>query len=49
MTQVMVTDLPDKAGYFGQFGGRFAPEILMQTLFDLEQHYFACRENAAIA
>lgn len=47
MTPVMVTDLPDKAGYFGEFGGRFAPEILMQYLLDLEQHYFACRQNNA--
>ncbi len=43
---VMLTELPDKAGYFGEFGGRFAPEILMQCLLDLEQHYCACRDDA---
>jgi tryptophan synthase beta chain len=32
---------PDKRGYFGDYGGRFVPETLMQALFDLDN---LCRE-----
>jgi tryptophan synthase beta chain len=31
--------LPDKKGYFGGFGGRFAPETLMSALEELERQY----------
>jgi len=31
--------LPDKRGYFGDFGGRFVPETLMFALEELEQEY----------
>ncbi len=31
--------LPDQHGYFGAFGGRFAPETLMAVLGDLEKQY----------
>ena len=27
--------LPDKKGYFGKFGGRFIPEVLMPALKEL--------------
>lgn len=30
---------PDEHGYFGRFGGRFAPETLMEPLIELEQAY----------
>jgi tryptophan synthase beta chain len=30
---------PDKRGRFGEFGGRFVPETLVQTLLDLEEEY----------
>ncbi len=30
---------PDKRGYFGEYGGRFVPETLIQALFDLEELY----------
>ncbi|MDA8106756.1 MAG: tryptophan synthase subunit beta [Nitrospiraceae bacterium] len=32
---------PDKRGYFGEYGGRFAPETLMPALDELEKAYFA--------
>jgi tryptophan synthase beta chain len=32
---------PDKRGYFGGFGGRFVPETLMPSLYDLEEAYHA--------
>ncbi len=31
--------LPDSNGYYGNFGGRFVPEILMGLLEELEQNY----------
>ncbi|MDX2176098.1 MAG: tryptophan synthase subunit beta [Candidatus Sumerlaeia bacterium] len=33
------TALPDAAGRFGGFGGRYVPETLMQTLIELEAAY----------
>src|SRR5690606_1236660 len=32
---------PDKWGRFGQFGGKYAPEVLMPALEELETHYLA--------
>lgn len=32
-------NLPDKKGYFGDFGGKFVPEILIPVLQELEQAY----------
>ncbi|MEW6557161.1 MAG: tryptophan synthase subunit beta [Elusimicrobiota bacterium] len=31
--------LPDKNGYFGEFGGRFVPETLISALVELEKFY----------
>jgi hypothetical protein len=28
--------LPDDKGYFGKYGGRFVPEVLMPALVELE-------------
>lgn len=35
----MKYDLPTKDGYFGDFGGRFVPEILIPVLEELEEAY----------
>ncbi|MDQ3003013.1 MAG: tryptophan synthase subunit beta [Fibrobacterota bacterium] len=40
-------EFPDKWGRFGQFGGKYAPEVLMPALEELETHYLALRENPA--
>ncbi|HEY0070803.1 MAG TPA: tryptophan synthase subunit beta [Chloroflexia bacterium] len=32
-------NLPDEAGHFGQFGGKYAPEVLMPALDELERAY----------
>ncbi len=32
-------NLPDKRGYFGEFGGKFLPETLIPALEDLEEQY----------
>lgn len=37
--------LPDKRGYFGSFGGRFAPETLMAVLAQLEGEYRAIKKD----
>ncbi len=35
----MPAPLPDAAGHFGRFGGRFMPEALVAPLDELEQHW----------
>jgi len=37
---------PDARGYFGEFGGRFVPETLVEPVEQLERAYFATREDA---
>lgn len=37
--------LPDKKGYFGDFGGKFAPEALISALDDLTREYLRVRNN----
>ena len=36
---------PDARGYFGEFGGRFVPETLVEPVEELERAYFAARED----
>jgi tryptophan synthase beta chain len=47
MKQLQKKSVPDAAGWFGSFGGRFAPETLMEPLRELEREYLACREDEA--
>ncbi|HVT46098.1 MAG TPA: tryptophan synthase subunit beta [Thermoanaerobaculia bacterium] len=37
--------LPDRRGYFGEFGGKFVPETLMAPLDDLERAYRSARRD----
>ena len=37
--------LPDERGRFGDFGGKFVPEVLMPALEDLEQAYSQAKED----
>ncbi|HUF17937.1 MAG TPA: tryptophan synthase subunit beta [Thermoanaerobaculia bacterium] len=39
--------MPDRAGYFGEFGGRFVPETLMAPLAEFEAAYKAARKDRA--
>ena len=41
----MVQNLPDVAGHFGDFGGRFVPETLMSALLELEDAYANLKED----
>src|SRR6202451_3694959 len=38
---------PDARGYFGEFGGRFVPETLVEPVEALERAYFEVRDDAA--
>jgi tryptophan synthase beta chain len=43
--KVIKRSLPDKRGYYGAFGGRFAPETLMAVLAQLEGQYRAIKKD----
>jgi tryptophan synthase beta chain len=36
---------PDRRGYFGEFGGRFVPETLVEPIEALERAYFEVRDD----
>ena len=44
MNQMSVT-LPDQAGHYGKFGGRFVPETLISALQDLENAYAVIKND----
>ncbi|GLB59442.1 tryptophan synthase subunit beta [Cytobacillus sp. NCCP-133] len=37
--------LPDERGHFGDYGGRYVPETLMQAILELEKEYKKARED----
>lgn len=39
------SQLPDKNGFYGDFGGRFVPETLMQAIIDLEKEYLKIKND----
>lgn len=39
-------NMPDEKGHFGQYGGRFVPETLMQAVLELEKEYTRALEDA---
>ena len=41
----MKDNLPDKDGFFGEYGGKFVPETLMYALNELEQTYKNLKDN----
>ena len=41
----MKDNLPDKNGFFGEYGGKFVPETLMYALNELEQTYKTLKDN----
>jgi tryptophan synthase beta chain len=47
MTSTITRRDPDGRGYFGEFGGRFVPETLVEPVEALERAYFLAREDAA--
>jgi tryptophan synthase beta chain len=49
MASVISRRDPDRRGYFGEFGGRYVPETLVEPVEELERAYFAAREDASFA
>jgi tryptophan synthase beta chain len=45
MPPVMSRRDPDARGYFGDFGGRYVPETLVEPVEALERAYFAARDD----
>lgn len=35
---------PDELGFFGQFGGQYISETLMQAVLDLQENYETAKE-----
>ena len=42
----MPEQYPDATGHYGEFGGRYVPETLMQALIDLEAAYTTLKDDA---
>src|SRR6476620_10090009 len=49
MLPVITRRDPDARGYFGEFGGRFVPETLVEPVQALERAYFEAREDEQFA
>ncbi len=49
MTLVTSRRDPDARGYFGEFGGRYVPETLVEPVEQLERAYLDVREDPAFA
>jgi tryptophan synthase beta chain len=43
----MIVSQPDAGGHFGDYGGRYVPEVLMSPLEDLERTYLEARNDPA--
>ena len=46
-TENLLSNLPDKAGHFGPYGGKFVPETLMPAINELEEAYLAAKQDAS--
>ncbi|MCM3087636.1 tryptophan synthase subunit beta [Bhargavaea ginsengi] len=46
-TEQQTYSAPDKAGRYGEYGGRFVPETLMPALLELEKAYREAKEDPA--
>jgi tryptophan synthase beta chain len=47
VTAAIIRRDPDARGYFGEFGGRFVPETLVEPVEALERAYLEARDDAA--
>jgi tryptophan synthase beta chain len=45
MSRTITRRDPDARGYFGEFGGRYVPETLVEPVEELERAYLAARED----
>src|SRR5467141_1820872 len=49
MSHTMTRRDPDHRGYFGEFGGRYIPETLVEPVEELERSYLDVREDPAFS
>jgi tryptophan synthase beta chain len=49
MSPIMTRRDPDARGYFGEYGGRYVPETLVEPVEQLERAYFKVRDDAAFS
>src|SRR3984893_8241540 len=49
MSQPFTRRDPDARGYFGEFGGRYVPETLVEPVEELERAYCAVRDDPPLA
>ncbi|WP_413782808.1 tryptophan synthase subunit beta [Caldibacillus thermoamylovorans] len=47
MSPLITYTMPDKTGRYGNFGGRFVPELLMPALLELEEVYETAKNDPA--
>ena len=47
MSEVASESIPDAAGRFGPYGGRYVPETLVHPLRELEEEYFRAQQDPA--
>jgi tryptophan synthase beta chain len=45
MNSTATIEMPDAAGHFGDYGGRYVPETLMHPLQELEEQYFQSQHD----
>ena len=45
MPSIMSRRDPDARGYYGEFGGRYVPETLVEPVEELERAYLAARDD----
>lgn len=45
MSRTNVYNQPDERGYFGEYGGKFVPEILIPALVELEKEYAKAQDD----
>ncbi|MBL9135819.1 MAG: tryptophan synthase subunit beta [Verrucomicrobiales bacterium] len=43
--EAAISNVPDAAGHFGPYGGRYVPETLVYPLQELEREYFRCQQD----
>ena len=46
MSSVASEQVPDEAGRFGPYGGRYVPETLVYPLQQLEEEYFRAQQDS---
>jgi tryptophan synthase beta chain len=46
-TKKTIYNFPDERGYYGQFGGKFVPEILIPAIQELEKEFVKAKDDPA--